>query len=170
MFNYMPYDRLLDELTLLQNVFLLQCVPCACVCVFGTNVVRPLRMLKQISNVSLCIMLHKSQCFTDKPFVVLDKHHHNDSCLHYCERPNDCIFISVGGFFNVHLTSVLLDCGKIVIRRNDVNGVFLFFSLLAQTCRRHNKSESLFSFWEFVPHFISHGSQDCQHCLRVPFK
>lgn len=77
-----------------------------------------------------------------------------------------------GGFFNVHLTTVLLDCGKIVIRRNDVSAVFLFFLVfLAQTlCRRHNKSESLFSFCEFVPHFISHGSQDCQHRLRVPFK
>lgn len=67
-------------------------------------------------------------------FVVLDKHHHNDSCQHYCERPNRCIFISVGGFFNVHLTSVLLDCGKIVIRRNDVNGVCLFFSALRRRC------------------------------------
>lgn len=31
-----------------------------------------------------------------------------------------------GGFFNVHLTTVLFDCGKIVIRRNDVSGGLLF--------------------------------------------
>lgn len=90
------------------------------------------------------------------------------------QAPNIMLhFRLCGGFFNVHLTTVLLDCGKIVIRRSDVSGVLLFFFLvfLAQTlCRRVNKSESLFSFCEFVPHFISHGSQDCQHRLRVPLK